>query len=39
VHRLAGDTYGKPELSEPPETLSYDRLPGLAIDLVALFAR
>lgn len=39
VYRLAGETYGKPELYEPPETLAYDSLPGLVIDLAALFAR
>ncbi len=31
--------YGKPEILEPGETLTYDRLPGLTIDLRALFAR
>jgi len=39
VHRLAGEKYGKPELFVAPETLTYDRLPGLTIDLAALFAR
>jgi len=38
VYRLRGDSYGKPEILEPGETLTYKRLPGLAIDLAALFA-
>lgn len=39
VYRLAGDTYAKPVILEPGETLTYARLPGLTIDLAALFAR
>lgn len=39
VYRLAGETYAKPEILEPGETLTYDRLPGLGIDLAALFVR
>lgn len=33
VYRLRGDAYAKPEILEPGETLTYDRLPGLRIDL------
>lgn len=39
VHRLHGDAYAKPEILEPGETLTYNRLPGLQIDLRKLFAR
>ena len=39
VHRLAGETYAKPEIFTPPETLGYDKLPGLAVDLTTIFAR
>lgn len=39
VHRLLEGAYGKPDIFEPGETLSYDRLPGLGVDLSALFAR
>lgn len=39
IYRLAGDGYAKPEILEPGETLTYERLPGLAIDLTQLFAR
>ena len=39
VYRLTQDGYAKPVIFEPPETLLYDRLPGLSIDLAALFAR
>ena len=39
VYRLAGSTYGKPEILEPGETLMFERLPGLEIDLEKLFAR
>lgn len=39
VYRLTGSTYAKPHILEPGETLAYGRLPGLAIDLAALFAR
>ena len=40
VYRLAGDDrYPKPEIFEPGETLTYDRLPGLQVDLTQLFAR
>lgn len=39
VHRLGEVSYGKPEIFEPGETLTYDRLPGLQVDLQALFAR
>jgi len=40
VHRQDGsDAYPKPEIFEPGDTLSYDRIPGLAIDLTTLFAR
>jgi Uma2 family endonuclease len=39
VYRLVGPAYGKPQILEPGEVLAYDGLPGLAIDLTALFAR
>ena len=39
VYRLTADAYGKPEILEPAETLAYDGLPGLIIDLTELFAR
>jgi Uma2 family endonuclease len=39
VYRLEDDRYGKPEILEPGETLTYDGLPGLEIDLSTLFAR
>lgn len=39
IYRLTGDSYAKPEILEPEETLTYERLPGLRIDLAALFAR
>ena len=39
VFKLAGDDYGHPITLVPGNTLTYDRLPGLAIDLAALFAR
>lgn len=39
VYLLRGDTYPKPAILEPGEMLIYDRLPGLAIDLVRVFAR
>jgi Uma2 family endonuclease len=39
VYRLRGGAYAKPEMLEPGETLTYERLPGLRIDLTALFAR
>lgn len=39
VYRLRRETYAKPEIFEPGETLTYGRLPGLQIDLAALFAR
>ncbi len=39
VYRLSGDGYAKPEIFEPGETLTYDGLPGLAIDLTQLFVR
>jgi Uma2 family endonuclease len=39
VYRLTGDGYAKPEILEPDETLTYDGLPGLEIDLTQLFAR
>ena len=39
VYRLSGETYAKPEIFEPPETLTYKRLPGLTINLAELFAR
>ncbi len=39
VYRLHGDSYSKPEILEPGETLTYDRLPGMGIDLTQLFAR
>lgn len=39
VYRLTGDAYAKPEILEPGETLTYDGLPGFAIDLRQLFAR
>lgn len=37
VYRLGGSTYGKPELFEPGDTLSFGPLPGLAIDIAHLF--
>lgn len=39
IYRLLGDSYAKPEILEPGETLTYEGLPGLQIDLAALFAR
>lgn len=39
VYRLEGDRYAKPAIAEPPEVLTYDRLPGLQVELTALFAR
>ncbi len=40
VYRLGGDErYPKPEIFEPGETLTYERLPGLRVDLAQLFAR
>jgi Uma2 family endonuclease len=38
VHRLSKDTYGKPEIVEPGDTLRTGLLPGLAIDVAELFA-
>lgn len=39
VYKLLDGDYGKPEILEPGETLTYDKLPGLQIDLAKLFAR
>lgn len=39
VYRLQARGYAKPEILEPGETLTYERLPGLKIDLAVLFAR
>lgn len=39
IHRLRGKSYAKPEILEPGEILTYERLPGLTIDLTQLFAR
>lgn len=39
VYRLGRDGYGKPEIIEPGDTLMYQRIPGLAIDVAAIFAR
>jgi Uma2 family endonuclease len=39
VYRLAASEYGKPQILEPGETLTYGRLPGFEIDLNELFAR
>ncbi len=39
VYRPRGRVYGKPEMLEPGEIITYDRLPGLEIDLARLFAR
>jgi Uma2 family endonuclease len=39
VYRLAGDRYAKPEIFEPGDQLSYEGLPGLVVDVMALFAR
>lgn len=38
IYRHDGTGYPKPEMLEPGETLTYERLPGLAIDLTRLFA-
>lgn len=39
VHRLAGDRYAKPEIFEPGDRLTFEGLPGLVVDVAALFAR
>ena len=39
IHRLTETGYSKPEILEPGETVTYDGLPGLAIDLRELLAR
>lgn len=42
IYRPDGATsgrYGKPEILEPGDTLTYARLPGLAIDVAGLLAR
>jgi len=39
VYRLESERYRKPEIFEPPETTTYDRLAGLHVDLTQLFAR
>ncbi len=39
VHQLRDGRYGKPAIFEPGDVLSYERLPGLSIDLRALLAR
>lgn len=39
VHHLAGDAYAKPELFEAGDALTTSALPGLSVDLAALFAR
>jgi Uma2 family endonuclease len=38
VYRLDGDRYGKPEIFEPGDVLTYAQLPGFELDLRALFA-
>lgn len=38
VHRLAGTSYGKPQILEAGDVLALDELPGLAIDVSDLFA-
>lgn len=37
VYRLEGDAYGQPRILRPGDTLTFDALPGLAIDLRELF--
>lgn len=39
VYRLHDGSYGKPQIHEPGDTLTYERLPGLAIELARIFAR
>lgn len=39
VYWLRGETYAKPQIFEPGETLTYERLPGLEIDCTRLFER
>lgn len=39
VHRLRRRSYGKPTALRPPGVLRHDDLPGLEVDLSALFAR
>lgn len=39
VYRLREGRYGKPEILETGEILEFARLPGLRVDLAALFAR
>lgn len=39
VYRLGADGYGKPDIIEPSDTLTFQRIPGLAIDVAAIFAR
>ncbi len=39
VHRLRRRSYGKPTALRPPALLRHDDLPGLEVDLSALFAR
>ena len=38
VYLLATNGYDKPSIVEPGDTLAYERLPGLTVDLSALFA-
>ena len=37
VYRLADGAYGKPEIFEPGDTLTFEPIPGLAIDVAAVF--
>lgn len=39
ISRATESGYGKPEIFEPGETIGYDGLPGLTIDLAWLFRR
>ena len=39
IYRRVGDAYAKPQIFEPGDALTYERLPGLRIDLAKLFAR
>lgn len=39
VYRLDDGSYPKPQLFEPGDVLAYARLPGLQVDVAALFAR
>jgi Uma2 family endonuclease len=39
TYRLRGEAYGKPEILEPGEALTYEALPDFTIDLASLFSR